>query len=471
MALAVRRRAGGLDTLGLSGDEAVYLGQARAIREGLLPEVRAHPPLLGLVLRLVPDGTVGEAVPRGTSVVIGIVAVVVAGLLARELAGRAAGAVAAFAVATMPYHADVTRLVLVEVPMASTMGVALLLAVRSLREGRTRLFEGAAATLGVATLFKETAVLSGVALAVAVLVGALRVPRSVAVRACGWYALVVSAYPAYLLATGGLRAAEEYLRWQVSRAVPAGPGYAEVVLPRIGWGVLAAAGIGAVLALARHQPAGITVLLSVVVPAAFYVVWPISSYPYLLVLIVPLAALAGAGVAALGTAMRTGREPTRTSVIVVGAGAVVVLGATPATGEAPELPGASGVPAVREAATWLSSQSDGPIVTAAPWVANVVRTYAPGRSVASVRPSVTDVGRLNPAERGRTVANLPPDAVVVVWDAWTASRDVEATARLLDAVRLRGGRVGHVEGRSPPRAARLLVVVYHVPPARVGGRA
>ncbi|MFQ6171698.1 glycosyltransferase family 39 protein [Oryzobacter sp. R7] len=469
MGLAAVSRLQGLEQWGLSSDEAVYLGQGHAVVEGRLPEVRAHPPLFGLLLGAVPGGTTGELVPRTVAVLLGLAAVVVAGLLGTELAGRTGGAVAALAVATMPYHADVTRLVLVEVPMATTVGLALLLTVRSVRRGHPGQLEGAAAALGVATLFKETAVLSAVALAVAVLVGVVPAHRRVVARAAAWYVLVVATYPLYLAVTGGLSAALEFARWQLSRAAPTGPSYTDVVLPRMGWVVLAAAVAGAVLVLVRRTPEGVTVALAAAVPALFYTVWPVSSYPYLLVVVVPVGALAGTAVAAALRHPLPGGWPARGAFAMAGTAAVVAVGAAPATGGPPELPGASGVPAVREAASWLDHSADRPVVTAAPWVANILRAYLPDRSVASVRPAARGLSRVNPADRDETLGSLPSGPVAVVWDAWTATHDPVATAQLLAEVRGRGGRVAHVEARESGPSSRPLVVVYVVGAGTEGG--
>ena len=105
--MTVMVRARHLDGLGLSSDEAVYIGQGSSLTRGGVHEVRAHPPLFGMLLRVISDGT-REVRPRLVSVLLGVVAVIVAGFIARELAGRAAGIVAALTVATMPYHSDVT---------------------------------------------------------------------------------------------------------------------------------------------------------------------------------------------------------------------------------------------------------------------------------------------------------------------------------------------------------------------------
>lgn len=460
------QRTRGLDAEGLSSDEAVYLGQGLGLTgQGDWSPVRAHPPLLGLLVQLVPGGTTGELVPRGLCVLLGLVGVVVAGLLGRELAGRTGGLLAAAALAWMPYHGDVTRLALVDVPMATLVAVGLLLAVRAARQGRPALVEVAAVVLGVATLFKETAALSVAALAVAMAAGDLPGGRRTVLRSALWYSLVVAAYPAFLVARGGVGTGADYLRWQVGRLAADPPAfYLDTVAPRVGVVVLLLAALGAAALLARRQRGVLTVALAVVVPVAFYALWPVRGYPYLLACAVPLAALTGAGAATLARGLlrrpRLLALPTVTAALLLGASGAGAVSAAP-----PPVPGASGVPGVREAARWVAARPSVPVVTAAPWVANVVRYYAPTARVAALGAPSTDQARLNPAYRRRGVEVLPPGEAVVVWDVWSSHTDPEGTARLLHMVRARGGRVAHVEtgarpGAEPQTEPTVLVVVF-----------
>jgi hypothetical protein len=287
-------------------------------------------------------------------------------------------------------------------------------------------------------------------------------PRATAWRAAAWYGAVVATYPVYLVATGGLSAALEYGRWQLSRTATDGPSYVEVVLPRLGWGILLLAAVGGVAVVARRQREGVVVVLTVVVPAAFYVLWPVASYPYLLALVAPVAALAGCGVVRLCRAMASPRVRLAAPAAALGAALVVSTGAARAEGEAPVLPGASGVPAVREAALELAARAQVPVVTGAPWVANVLGHYLPDHRVSSLAPAGRDPARLNPAYRSASSQTLPPGAVAVVWDAWTATSDPVGAAHLLALARERGGRVAHVGTDPASSVPRPLVVVFLV---------
>lgn len=456
--MTVMVRARHLDGLGLSSDEAVYIGQGSSLTRGGGHEVRAHPPLFGMLLRVISDGT-REVRPRLVSVLLGVVAVIVAGFIARELAGRAAGIVAALTVATMPYHSDVTRLALVEVPMASSVAVGLLLLVLARTRGRPFLVGAAGGAFGVGTLFKETATISVLAVVLAVALGLVTDDRRSVRRGAGWYLAVVASYPAYLAATGGLTRAMQYVGWQVNRGSAEGVSYADDVLPRMGWAALVLAAVGATAVVVSRQPAGLLVLLSALVPALFYALWPVASYPYLLTLVVPLGVLAGIGLVWLARLPARGAGPARA--LAAPTGALLMLLAPPAAmGAPPLLPGASGVPAVREAAVDLAQTPDVPIVTAAPWVANILEHYLPGRRITPLTHTGAADSGDNPAYRTGSTPRLPSQANAVVWDAWSADSDPLGTAYLLDQVRERGGRVAHVERDSRAGSPRALVVVF-----------
>lgn len=446
---------------GLGSDEAVYVGQGSGLAgEAGWSPVRAHPPLLGLVLHLLQRESTGEVVPRATSVVIGLVALVVAGLLARELAGPVAGVVAAVVLAVMPYHRDVTRLALVDVPMATLTALALLLVVRATRSGRVWLVEAAALTLALATLFKETAALTAAAVVLALAWRRPLLPTRTMVRAACWYLLVVLAYPLFLWWRGGLRTGLDYLGWQVGRGSSTGGSlYVDVVLPRVGLVVLVSALVGAVMLLPTRRNDVLPVVLALAVPAAFYALWPVQGYPYLLAVTVPLAALAGSGAVAVCNLL-AGRR--RAVAVLLTAAALVTVGGTAGSAEPPEVPGATGVQGLRETASWINDRPRAPVVSAAPWASNVVRHYLPGFEVTSFAVGGRDDSRLNPAYRDHVVLQLPRGSAFVVWDVWSAAGDPEAAAALLRLVRERGGRVAHVEVADEGPVPRILVVTYRI---------
>ena len=462
VALAAATRVGGLAERGLSSDEVVYLQQGADLVGGG-SWTRAHPPLFGLLLQLVPAGAESDTGPRAAAVGIGLAAIVVAGLLGRELAGPAAGASAAVLLACMPYHADVTRLALVDVPMATLSGLGVLLAVRASRDASAPLATAAAAVLAVATLVKETAVLTAAAVLIAALRADPRFGRRTLVRCTATYLMVVSLYPITLVARGSLSTGAAYLAWQLGRGrTEPATFYLMTVLPRIGPPVVLAGLVGTVLLLrAQPRPPGtVLVVLGVAVPVTFYIGWPVRGYPYLLAVMVPLTALGGAGVA-LGA--RAAFRRWRGAAAVAIAAAVVAAGATRASAEPPDVPGASGVPGIRETARWISGRERMPVVTAAPWVGTVLRHYLGGASVHALTTPVADA-RANPAYPSQSVSRLPSGPSLVVWDVWSAAADPAGTARLLELVRQRKGRVAHVETATIGGSRRVALVAFVVAP-------
>lgn len=469
LGLAAARRLTGLADLGVTGDEAVYLAQGLGTDDPGWAGVRAHPPLLGMVLGLVPDGISDEAVLRGVVVATGLAAVVAAAFLARQVAGWAAGLVAAVVLASMPYHADVTRLVLVDVPMATCAAGALVLLVRATGDvPRPRLVEVAGALLGVATLFKETAVLTLVAVVLARAVGALEVDRRTGVRALAWYGGTVALYPVWLVVVGGMDAAVAYARWQLVRGPSGGLAYLDTVLPRMGWGVLLAAVVGSAVVVVTGRRHGVLLVLAVVVPVAFYAGWPVRGYPYLLAVAAPLAALAGVGVAGLASLVRSRARGSRLPLTAFWAVAALAAGPAATSAEPPPVAGANGVPAVRETAAWLA-QDPVPVVTASTWVADVLRHYTRGGTVWTLS-TATAQSAANPAHPRNWTATVPAGRVAVVWDAWSASADPTTTRLLLEDVKARGGRVAHVESATGAVGARPLVVVFVLRASAAGSR-
>ena len=280
----------------------------------------------------------------------------------------------------------------------------------------------------------------------AVLGGNVRARRGTLLRAAGWYLAVVAAYPAYLVVSGSWdMGSAGPLGWQLERTGTSSFEFYSVhVLPRLGLLLVALALAGTGVLLRRRRRGGLAVALAVLVPVLFYAVWPVSGYPYLLAAVVPLAALAAAGAVALVLAVRSRSQAVAAGVL---ASAALVVTAGTASAAAPLLPGASGVPGVREAARseLYAGEPGATVVTSAPWVANVVRYYDPAPPCSPPPRRPPRWLRLNPAYRNLVLTDLPSGPLVVVWDRWSAATDPTGTARLLRQVRERGGRVAHVE--------------------------
>ncbi len=122
-----------LNSVGFNSDEAVYSGQAAAIADDpeldeLFPIFRAHPLLVQTVLSLGFRLDLAEGFERLASVAAGVATVYLVYELGRLLYGRRAGLIAALLLALMPYHVVVTRQVLLDGPMTLFATLTLLLA-------------------------------------------------------------------------------------------------------------------------------------------------------------------------------------------------------------------------------------------------------------------------------------------------------------------------------------------------------
>jgi 4-amino-4-deoxy-L-arabinose transferase-like glycosyltransferase len=461
LALAAFLRLWHLGAVGANSDEAVYAGQGASIAgvpgfEPLFPIFRAHPLLFQTLLSVGYHYGGGLDVARAMSAVLGVATVAVTFLLGRLLYGTRAGLVSALVMAVMPYHVIVTRQVLLDGPMVLWSTVSLYLLARFARAGHGPWLYASAAAMGLTVLSKETSVLLlGAVYAFFALAPQVRLRLRQAVIAAAILAVTVVQFPLVLKLAGGSRSGGHYLAWQLFRRPNHDWGfYPSLVPPAIGLAVLAAA-IAGLWLLRRRGSWRETLLLSwIVVPTAFFQLWPVKGFQYLLPIAPALAVLAGRTVAHWAPAFpiaRVRRWPRRMTVAVPAA--VLVLSLLPTTlrriSPAPTtslLAGSGGMPGGREAGLWLGRQvpPGAQLMTIGPSMANVLAFY--GRRQAfglSVSP--------NPLSRNPSYQPLTnPDLAVrdgrvqyAVWDAFSASRSPFFTRNLLRYVERYRGRVVH----------------------------
>ncbi len=459
LAVAAWLRLRDLGSLGLGSDESVYAGQAQALAgaSSLWPQVRAHPPLLPALIALSPGAGAVDVQARAVAALLGVVGVGAAMAIGRVVLGRWPALLAGAAVAVSPYHVAVTRQVLVDVPMASALALALLGWAGWFRWRRRRWLVLAGLGLGLAFLAKETAAVA----VLAMLVAGLCQPRlrpagrdSLTLWATG--AVLAGAYPAWLAgrslagtAETGLDRGWSYLVWQFARpANEAWTYYVQTVGPSL-WPLLLLGLIGAVHAFRGGGP---FLQLLVWLTGAFWVfflLWPVKGFSYLLPTMVPLAVLAAAGTAWIVRA--------RPAIPMLALGAL--LGAVAAQPLLqPSATTATGVPAVREAGRWLGTTPAGCVLVGSPAMANIL-TYYSGRRPATLGLS-QDVSMRNPAYR-----EDPGAACVhyVVWDVWTARQSPAMAEHLVLLARRSGARVAHIETLDGVHGTPVpAVIVYEV---------
>jgi hypothetical protein len=254
---------------------------------------------------------------------------------------------------------------------------------------------------------------------------------------------MLAAFPLVLSLSTGRSTGQNYFLWQLSRR-PNHPVlfYADVVPPAVGVVTLLCALAGLVL-LRRFNTWRERLLVAwIVVPVAFFTIWPLKGYQYLLPAAPAIAVLAGRSIAALTwlPLLRTAGEPVRRGVVPVAAAAAACLlllpsvaAVRPGAGSGTFLAGTGGVPGGREAGLWLRANAPegSQLLTIGPSMANILQFYGERRAYGL---SVS----ANPRDRNPAYLPVPnPDRWVrdgqvqyVVWDSFTADRTPFFAAKL-----------------------------------------
>jgi len=453
LVLAALVRVWQIDAVGYNSDEAVYGGQAASIAhdpqlDPFFPTFRAHPLLFQTLVSVGYHLGAGEIFGRLASAALGVATVLVVFRLGELLYGRRAGLVAALLLALMPYHVVVTRQVLLDGPMVLFATLALLFVARFALTRNPAWLYAAGAASGVSMLSKETSVvLLGSVYAFLALTPALRVRVRHLAGSLGLMAVVASAYPISLALAGRTSTGGNYLAWQLFRRPNHGwVFYPEVVSPAVGLLVLAAAGFG-LWALRRHGSWRETLLLAwIAVPVAFFELWPVKGFQYLLPVAPAVAVLAAR---ALTRCPRGARARAAAIAVVAASLAFGTLQRIEPSATVSLLAGSGGVPGGRETGEWIRDHvpPGAQLLTIGPSMANLVQYYghrrAYGLSVSS-----------NPLNRNpsyQPVAN--PDRMIrddelqyLVWDGYSAGRSRFFSARLLRYADRYHGRLIHRTG-------------------------
>lgn len=476
-----------LNALGFNSDEAVYAGQAAAIAQDptlseIFPVFRAHPLLFQYVLAVLFKFGVSDFAARVVSVVIGLATVFLVYRVGVTLYGRTAGLWAALFVAVMPYHAVVTRQVLLDGPMTLfATGVLYTLAKFGVSHRPGWLY-ASGAMMGLTFLAKET----GIILIGAVYVFLALAPtiplriRDIFISLVCMF-MVIAPFPISIALGGGTETAKAFLIWQLFRRPNHDwPFYFVEVPPAMGVLLLVVAGAG-LWFLRRSRSWRETLLLAwIAVPLAFFQVWPVKGFQYLLPAAPAVALLAARAVTRLRLPERLMRiQFLRSGQWRVVLGGLIALSmAVPAwntvagTGSAGFLAGAGGVPGGREAGRWIDENvpEGARFMTVGPSMANIVQFYGHRSALGlSVSP--------NPLHRNPSYTPISnPDLELrsgqiqyVVHDAFSAQRSPFFSRSLLRYARRYDGRVVHVESIpvSAPGGGTVMkpiITIYEVRP-------
>ncbi|HEV3124819.1 MAG TPA: glycosyltransferase family 39 protein [Candidatus Dormibacteraeota bacterium] len=500
---------------GLNSDEAVYSGQAAALAGDelsgrLFGAFRAHPLFGQLTLSVVYRVTgLGDTPPRVVAVITGLLLACVIAALAYTLLGRAGGALAFVIVCLSPYCLVISRQFLLDGPMALLGAISLLLMVLYLRRRSTRFLYAAVITAGLALVTKEPALLLVPAIITTAFVArrTTRVTWREALICVALYVVAVAPLPLSVIVAGGSQTTHQFLVWQLFRpANHTAAFYLTTVAPAIGLPVVLLAALGLVVAIRRHRPEDVAVVSFLLYPLAFFELWPVKGYEYLLILMPSITVLSVQGLLVLGEvvatvpsrlAKRAERHAERhwtsasraalatmvVTVLALGAPSVIrhqsiAIAATDSGDDAPVsapsnyLAGTGGLQGAREVGAWMvaNTPDDTVVLTIGPTFANVVQFYGRRHALAlSVSP--------NPLHRNPTYQFVDnPDKLIrtnqvryLVWDAYSASRSSFFSKHLLDLVKKFHGAVAYeqdvnVERTSGHVTSEKLVVVYAVYP-------
>jgi hypothetical protein len=493
VAVALFLRLWRISAVGFNSDEAVYAGQAAALAGNpnyvdMFPVFRAHPMLFQSLLS--PLFRTGEVDVAGRVVVavFGAATVVAVYLVGARLYGRHVGLLAALLVAVMPYHAVVSRQVLLDGPMTLFATVTLYCFIRYAEAHRLLWFVASAGALGLTMLVKESSiVLAGGVYAFVALTPSVRRPLGAALVSMAVLVLVFATHPVSQALAGRSNTGKSYLVWQLMRRPNHSMTfYLETVTVAIGPLVLAAMFAG-LWWLRREGSWRETLLVCwIAAPVAAFQAWPVKGFQYLLPIVAPVAVLAARALLAvrvpvapaglLGRLTGRFRAPAVIRAVVV-AGVVATLivstwGAINRRDNATFLAGSGGVPGGRETGRWLAANTPAGsvVLTLGPSMANIVQYYGHRRCFGlSVSP--------NPLHRNPAYEPLPnPDRSLrhnelqyIVWDRFSAERSPFFSERLLALARRYHGRTVHTEyvrgsGRRGRTVRIPVIVVYEVRP-------
>jgi hypothetical protein len=469
-----------LGAVGLNSDEAVYAGQSASLAgnphfTALFPIVRAHPLLMQLLMAPLYGSGVVDTPGRYVAATFGVATVALVYILGRVMYDHRVATVGALILAVMPYHVIIGRQIMLDGPMAFfTTGALVCLAIGAKRNARAGWLVAAGAAIGLATLTKETAIIMiGSAFAFVSLTSHMWRPVRFPLAGAGIALMLTFMYPVLTALSGGSHSGQNYLLWQLTRQPNHDFGfYAVVVGGAMGFGLLAVAGIG--LFARRFTGRAVTwreglLLAWILVPFAFFQIWPVKGFSYLEPL-APAIAMLGArslvpAAAMAGTRIARRWAPLLTACVVLSLAVPSIAGvASPNTSG---LAGAGGLPGGREVGEWVDAHvpTGSHLMTIGPSMANVIQYYS-GRRCDALSVSPNPLHR-NPTYRPIFNADVElkdGNYEYVVWDVYSAGRSPHFAERALELAHRFGGHIRYVQSGEINGTNRPIVIIYEVHP-------
>lgn len=339
----------------------------------------------------------------------------------------------------------------------------------------------AGGAMGLTVLAKESSlVLCGGVYAFLALSPSIRRPIVGSLAAFAVLGAVFAVHPLTQTLAGSANTGKNYLVWQLLRRPNHGWDFYPATVPSAIGPLVLLAALVALWRAARRDTAWREVLLVswILVPVAFFELWPVKGFQYLLPVVPALVVLAARGVlrlpARLGQAGWSHRIPLRAAAagLVVASLLAVAVPQVLSNGRNQFLAATGGVPGGRETGKWIGEHTPegATVLTVGPSMANIIAYYGHRKSFGlSVSP--------NPLHRNPSYKPIVnPDRAMrrgdlqyVVWDAFSAARSPHFSAKLEKLIGRYHGRIVHTEyiaGRDEAgHATRVPVtIVYAVRP-------
>src|SRR5215216_74888 len=485
--VAIGLRVWGINQLGYNTDEAVYAGQAAAIAKDpilkdIFPIFRAHPLLFQFLLAVVFSFGVSDLAGRLVAVAIGLAAVYMTYRVGKLMYGVKAGLLAGLFMALMPYHVVVSRQVLLDGPLVFCTTLALFFLARYAMTQRPAWIYLTGVGMGLTFLSKETGIIMmGAIYAFLALSREIRVQIKHLVISALLMSVMIAPFPISLLLAGGTRSGKNYLVWQLfRRANHPWDFYPSTVPEAIGFLVIIAAILG--LWFLRHEKSWRERLLLcwIIIPAAFFQVWPTKGFQYLLPIAPAIAVLAGRAIARWWPedlsffSLRIRRSWIKTFAVAVIAFSLLLSSVqiiSPST-TGTFVAGTGGVPGGRESGEWIRENIPvgATLMTIGPSMANIVQFYGHRKAFGlSVSP--------NPLRRNPSYPPiLNPDMQIrngdiqyIVWDSYSAERSIFFSDGVIKFAKRYHGRVIHTQTVKVTLADGTIVdkpviIIYEVRP-------
>jgi hypothetical protein len=477
-----------INSVGFNTDEAVYSGQAAAIAQvpvlkDIFPVFRAHPLLFQFILALVFHFGVSDVGARVVAVLIGMANVFLVYKLGKLLYGESAGLLAALIMAVMPYHVVVTRQVLLDGPMVFFATLTLYLLARFANTGRSIWLHATGIGLGLTFLSKETGIIMlGAVYAFLALSGELKVRITDLALSTFFMALMIAPFPLSIMLAGSSNTGRSYLVWQLFRRANHTWGFYFLTVPAaIGFLVVALALLGLWLLYKERSWRERLLVWWIIVPFAFFELWPTKGFQYLLPIAPPFAVLAAHTLARWPIAenIRIFKWQFSRMWITVLASAVVFISLLiPAwqviqpSSTGTFIAGTGGVPGGREAGLWIRQNipAGATMLTIGPSMANIVEFYGFRQAYGlSVSPNPL---RRNPSYDAVVNPDLEirnGDLQYIVWDSFSAERSSFFSANLVKFTKKYHGRVIHTESVTVAlpdgtTVNKPVIIIYEVRP-------